>query len=147
MRRERCRSDRWLLLRGVHPRRYRSALKETRGQTDRDNGTLERSLWCKRYAELSGRLADPILKRRDRTPTITVQSDHDDAVQQPQVVACTAKGGNALKSSTRLKSHAATPSLNMTPAFIRMIRSGDSVWTHLTQRYIGFEIELHAYYH
>ena len=30
---------------------------------------------------------DPILKRRDRTPTITVQSDHDDAVQPPQVTA------------------------------------------------------------
>ena len=28
---------------------------------------------------------DPILKRRDRTPTITVQSDHDDSVQPPQV--------------------------------------------------------------
>ncbi len=30
---------------------------------------------------------DPILKRRDRTPTITVQSDHDEAVQPPQVTA------------------------------------------------------------
>jgi multidrug efflux pump subunit AcrB len=30
---------------------------------------------------------DPILKRRDRTPTITVQSDLDDAVQPPQVTA------------------------------------------------------------
>ena len=30
---------------------------------------------------------DPILKRRDRTPTITVQSDHDDEVQPPQVSA------------------------------------------------------------
>jgi multidrug efflux pump subunit AcrB len=30
---------------------------------------------------------DPILKRRDRTPTITVQSDHDDAVQPPQITA------------------------------------------------------------
>jgi multidrug efflux pump subunit AcrB len=30
---------------------------------------------------------DPILKRRDRTPTITVQSDLDDAVQPPQVSA------------------------------------------------------------
>jgi len=30
---------------------------------------------------------DPILKRRDRTPTITVQSDRDDAVQPPQVSA------------------------------------------------------------
>jgi multidrug efflux pump subunit AcrB len=30
---------------------------------------------------------DPILKRRDRTPTITVQSDHDDEVQPPQVTA------------------------------------------------------------
>ena len=29
-----------------------------------------------------------------------------------------------LKSSTRLKPHAATPSLNMTPAFIRMISFG-----------------------
>jgi len=28
---------------------------------------------------------DPILKRRDRTPIITVQSDHDDSVQPPQV--------------------------------------------------------------
>src|SRR5215470_16568031 len=28
---------------------------------------------------------DPILKRRDRTPTITVQSDHDDSVQPPQM--------------------------------------------------------------
>jgi multidrug efflux pump subunit AcrB len=28
---------------------------------------------------------DPILKRRDRTPTITVQSDHEDSVQPPQV--------------------------------------------------------------
>jgi multidrug efflux pump subunit AcrB len=28
---------------------------------------------------------DPILKRRDRTPTITVQSDYDDSVQPPQV--------------------------------------------------------------
>lgn len=28
---------------------------------------------------------DPILKRRDRTPTITVQSDHDESVQPPQV--------------------------------------------------------------
>jgi multidrug efflux pump subunit AcrB len=30
---------------------------------------------------------DPILKRRDRTPTITVQSDVDDSVQPPQVTA------------------------------------------------------------
>lgn len=30
---------------------------------------------------------DSILKRRDRMPTITVQSDHDDAVQPPQVTA------------------------------------------------------------
>ena len=30
---------------------------------------------------------DPILKRRDRTPTITVQSDQDDSVQPPQVTA------------------------------------------------------------
>src|SRR5216683_3708480 len=30
---------------------------------------------------------DPILKRRDRTPTITVQSDHDESVQPPQVTA------------------------------------------------------------
>jgi multidrug efflux pump subunit AcrB len=30
---------------------------------------------------------DPILKRRDRTPTITVESDHDDEVQPPQVSA------------------------------------------------------------
>jgi multidrug efflux pump subunit AcrB len=28
-----------------------------------------------------------ILKRRDRTPTITVQSDHDESVQPPQVTA------------------------------------------------------------
>ena len=28
---------------------------------------------------------DPILKRRDRTPTITVQSDHDESVRPPQV--------------------------------------------------------------
>ncbi len=34
---------------------------------------------------------DPILKRRDRMPTITVQSDHDDAVQPPQVTADLAK--------------------------------------------------------
>jgi multidrug efflux pump subunit AcrB len=30
---------------------------------------------------------DPILQRRDRTPTITVQSDVDDSVQPPQVTA------------------------------------------------------------
>ena len=30
---------------------------------------------------------DPILKRRDRIPTITVQSDHDESVQPPQVTA------------------------------------------------------------
>ena len=30
---------------------------------------------------------DPILKRRDRTSTITVQSDHDESVQPPQVTA------------------------------------------------------------
>src|SRR5260370_8968570 len=30
---------------------------------------------------------DPIPKRRDRTPTITVQSDHDESVQPPQVTA------------------------------------------------------------
>ncbi len=30
---------------------------------------------------------DPILKRRDRSPTITVQSDHDESVQPPQVTA------------------------------------------------------------
>jgi multidrug efflux pump subunit AcrB len=30
---------------------------------------------------------DPILKRRDRTPTITVQSDNDKSVQPPQVTA------------------------------------------------------------
>jgi multidrug efflux pump subunit AcrB len=30
---------------------------------------------------------DPILKRRDRTPTITVEGDHDEAVQPPQVTA------------------------------------------------------------
>jgi multidrug efflux pump subunit AcrB len=30
---------------------------------------------------------DRILKLRDRTPTITEQSDHDDAVQPPQVTA------------------------------------------------------------
>jgi multidrug efflux pump subunit AcrB len=30
---------------------------------------------------------DPILKRRDRTPTITVQSDNDESVQPPQVTA------------------------------------------------------------
>jgi multidrug efflux pump subunit AcrB len=35
---------------------------------------------------------DPILKRRDRVPTITVQCDHDDAVQPPQVT------GEVLKS-------------------------------------------------
>src|SRR6266481_812554 len=30
---------------------------------------------------------DPILKRRDCSPTITVQSDHDESVQPPQVTA------------------------------------------------------------
>ena len=30
---------------------------------------------------------DPILRRRDRMPAITVQSDHDDTVQPPQVTA------------------------------------------------------------
>jgi multidrug efflux pump subunit AcrB len=33
------------------------------------------------------RQEEPILKRRDRTPTITVQSDQDDSVQPPQVTA------------------------------------------------------------
>ena len=31
------------------------------------------------------RAEDPILRRRDRTPTITVQSDIDESLQPPQV--------------------------------------------------------------